>query len=166
MSKQDLLTENELALKWWEGLGSMAELEMIHKHYGLNYGRTELTMGMILEIWQKETANTGKEKSQDDIFTNVEWDAFKVSDGWVVKEKGLMEKGFSDRIAELWEYPNQIEANAKLIASAPQLYRENKEMKELLQRIADYDVSGDDYKGKLLSVSTLAATTLFKLNNK
>lgn len=54
--------------------------------------------------------------------TKGEWTSHKFGDIYVIKEKGLLEKGYSDRIAELHEYPNEQEANAKLIAASPLLY--------------------------------------------
>jgi len=49
------------------------------------------------------------------------WTAVKLSEGWAIKQKELP-AGFSDRIAELREYP-QMEANALLIAAAPDLLK-------------------------------------------
>lgn len=64
------------------------------------------------------------------LHSKGKWTAHKVDDIWVIKEEGLMEKGFSDRIAELHQYPEQIESNAKLIAAAP-------EMLEALEKVLD-----------------------------
>jgi len=65
--------------------------------------------------------------------TQGKWTAHKLQNGSIViKEKGLFEKGYSDRIAELHEYPQNIEANAKLIASAPDLLQTLIELREYL----------------------------------
>jgi len=53
----------------------------------------------------------------------MKWVAIKTKDGYAIKEEGLTENGFSDRIAEVNEYPKEREANAKLIASAPDLLK-------------------------------------------
>jgi len=81
---------------------------------------------------------TNNTKEIDNVlsgYTKGKWSYHKITDGgYVIKEKGLYEKGFSDRIAELYEYRENIEANAKLIAAAPDLLEALKLIKDCLQQ--------------------------------
>lgn len=66
--------------------------------------------------------------------TTGHWEAFQLDNGMcVIKEEGLMEKGYSDRIAELHEYPQSQFANAKLMAAAPEMLEALKKCLNLLE---------------------------------
>jgi len=62
----------------------------------------------------------------------MKWVSIKTKDGFAIKEEGLTEKGFSDRIAEVNEYPKEREANARLIAAAPELLKMVQDLKLVL----------------------------------
>lgn len=67
------------------------------------------------------------------------WTAHKLENGTIViKEAGLFEKGYSDRIAELHEYPQNIEANSKLIAAAPELLEALEETANTLKFLSEH----------------------------
>jgi hypothetical protein len=69
--------------------------------------------------------------TDNNVIENVNWIATKINEGWAIKEKSL-QKGYSDRIAELYQYDTK--ANAKLIVKAVNNhYKLIETLKELLR---------------------------------
>jgi hypothetical protein len=64
--------------------------------------------------------------------TPGEWVVLKIEDGYAIKERELLDNGYSDRIAVLYEYPAEAAANAKLMAAS-------KDMLEALQIFFELD---------------------------
>ena len=71
------------------------------------------------------------------------WVIMPTNDGYAIKEKELLERGFADRIAELNQYPaEQQEANARLIAASPELL-------EALKIVVKWHRENDSGEGEL-----------------
>jgi len=93
----------------------------------------------------QNNTNLKDAKSINQLRTQEEWTAHKVNDGWVIKEKGFFEKGFSDRIAELNDYPDHTqEYNAQYICLAVNNFEP---VLEALKNCREwYDKHGKDYE--------------------
>jgi hypothetical protein len=71
------------------------------------------------------------------------WVTMPTNDGFAIKEKELLERGFSDRIAEINHYPKETaQANARLIAAAPELL-------EALEYVVKWHRDNDSGVGEL-----------------
>lgn len=151
------------AKEWWEGLDNKQQTSYCLDTFNGKAHHTSLTIGQITQIWEKETtpiSTDNKELEKRDIY-NEEWEA-------VSNTVGIKNRGVCEIIATVIPTGNKDVTNsiASLMASAPDIYRENKVLKEALQSIANYDMEGLSLKSILINVQAIAMVTLHQVNAK